>query len=65
MHLAVMYSKGEGVPENYVEAYKWWALSAAQGNATAKKGRDLLRDIMTPDQIAEGQKLAAEWKPRP
>ena len=26
--------------------------------------RDILRDKMTPTQIAEAQKLAAEWKPK-
>jgi TPR repeat protein len=64
LSLGFMYAEGEGVPANYVEAYKWWALSAAQGNVMAKQSRDILRGIMTPAQIADGQKLAAEWKPK-
>jgi TPR repeat protein len=63
-NLGVMYDKGRGVPENDVEAYKWWALAAAQGHAGAKKYRDSLRDEMTTAEIAEGQWLAAEWKPK-
>ena len=60
--LGEMYSKGQGVPQNYILAYMWLSLSSAQSpNATAK-----LRGIvaaMTPEQIAQGQKLAREWKP--
>ncbi len=63
-HLGNMYYRGEGVPENYAEAYKWWALAAARGDANAKQKRDILRNQMTPAQIAEAQELAAEWKPK-
>jgi TPR repeat protein len=63
INLGTLYAKGEGVSENYVEAYKWWVLAAAQGEDMAKQKRDFLRDKMTPAQIAEAQKLAAEWKP--
>jgi TPR repeat protein len=59
-----MYANGRGVPENYVDAYKWFVLALAQGNGLAEYDRDLLRGIMTPAQIAEAQKLAAEWKPK-
>jgi TPR repeat protein len=63
--LAWKYEEGEGVPQNYVEAYKWYALAAAQGIGLAKTARDLLQTYhMTPAQIAEGQRLAAEWKPK-
>jgi uncharacterized protein len=30
-HLGFMYLKGEGVPENYEEAAKWFRLSAERG----------------------------------
>ena len=63
--LAWKYEEGEGVPQNYVEAYKWYALAAAQGIGFAKIARDTLQtNRMTPAQIAEGQRLAAEWKPK-
>jgi hypothetical protein len=62
--LGVMYDNGDGVPENDVEAYKWWALAAAQGHSDAAKNRDSVRSEMTPAQVAEGQRLAAEWEPR-
>jgi len=35
--LGFMYANGEGVPEDYVEAYMWWDLAVAQGEEGAKK----------------------------
>jgi len=62
LNLGAMYAEGEGVPDNYVEAYKWWSLAAAQGVHSAAGNRDIIRQRMTPAQIAEGQRLAAAWK---
>ena len=31
-----MYSKGQGVPQDYKEAVKWYRLSAEQGDAVAQ-----------------------------
>ena len=50
--------------KDYVEAYKWTLLGAAQGNEGAKKGVTILEGRMTQEQIAEGQKLARNFKPR-
>jgi hypothetical protein len=36
---------------------------AAQGDLEAANKRDELAAKMTPDQIAEAQRLAREWKP--
>ena len=63
-NLGLSYCKGEGAPQDYVEAYKWANLSAAQGNTNAAKLRDLLTKGMTREQIAEGQRLSREWKPK-
>ena len=63
--LARMYYEGDGVPVNYVEAYKWVLLAAANGNDAAKKIRPTMeRQTLTRDQIDEGQRLAADFKPR-
>ena len=48
---------------DYVSAYMWFSLAAAQGNAFAKMFLRDTADKMTPGQIAEAQKLAREWKP--
>ena len=60
--LGVLYVKGEGVPQDYVQAHMWFSLSAAQGGGT--NNQDIIAARMTPPQIAEAQKLAREWKPK-
>ncbi len=45
-----------------VRAYAWSNLAAAQGNAAGTKIRGLLEEMMTPAEIAEGQRLASNWK---
>ena len=56
-----MYKKGQGVPQDYTQAYMWINLAAAQGFEEAVKTRDNLVKKLTPSQIEEGQRLAREW----
>ena len=67
-NLAVMYAKGQGVPQDYAEAHKWVNLAAAQSQGDRQKNsskyRDSIAQKMTPQQIAEAQRLAREWKPK-
>ena len=35
-YLGDMYGKGQGVPQDYKEAVRWYGLAAAQGNANAQ-----------------------------
>jgi S1-C subfamily serine protease len=58
------YELGEGVAKNHVECYKWWLLAAAQGDQGARKLMPKLENLMTREQIAEGQRLARNFKPR-
>lgn len=60
MMLGAKYAIGQGVAENYVRAYMWGALSAIQGFNPATKLIDLITTLMTPQQIAQAQKLAQE-----
>lgn len=62
-HLGRMYALGEGVPEDDVQAYMWLNLSAAQGDETTIANKDVMRKLMTPEQVAEAQRLSSEWKP--
>ena len=59
-NLGVMHNNGEGVPQNYAEAVKWYNLAAAQGNADARTNREAIQKLMTPQQIAEAQRLSSE-----
>ena len=63
--LSSAYYDGEGVPKDLVIAYMWANLAAAQGNFGAKATREALKKEMTPAQIAEGQRLSREWRPKP
>jgi len=61
------YAKGKGVPQDYLEAYKWFNLAAAQGgehNTDARINLSMAERAMTHEQVAQGQKLAREFKPR-
>ena len=64
-NLGLMYDTGRGVPQDYVQAHKWANLAASKGYKEAVKTRDSLAKLMTPDQIAEAQRLAHEWRPKP
>ena len=59
-NLGVMYGFGKGVPQDYVTAYAWYNIAQANGNAKAKEWKGIVAKKMTPDQIAEGQKLSRE-----
>ena len=63
-NLGNLYLGGEGLTKDYVEAYKWWNLASAQGDESAKHNLSVIEKRMTPEQIAEGQKLARNFKPR-
>jgi TPR repeat protein len=59
------YSIGRGVPQDYVEAYKWDNLAAAQSETNAARARDnVLAQLMTPEQIAEGQRRTSRFVAR-
>jgi TPR repeat protein len=67
-NLGLSYLNGTGVPKDYVLAYMWFDLAAARegySDSADAQNRDDVAKLMTPDQIAEAQRLAREWKPRP
>ena len=61
-NVGLMYEAGLGAPQDYVRAHVWLSLAAALGFADAVTKADNLASRMTPDQIVEAQRLAAEWK---
>ena len=71
--LGVRYRDGEGVPQDDVLSHMWINLAAARAGELATGGidrylmvqcRDGVAAKMTPDQIAEAQRMAREWKPK-
>jgi hypothetical protein len=69
-NLGVMYAHSQGVPQDYMHAYMWFNLAAGNFPASdaeerdgALKNRDLVAAQMTPEQIAEGQRLPQKRRP--
>lgn len=54
------YRYGRGVPQDFVEAYRWLDRAASKGNDQALQSRQMLRSLMTPQQLADAQKTSAE-----
>jgi uncharacterized protein len=48
---------------DYVSAYMWFRLAAAQGNAFAEMFLKDTAGKMTREQIAQAEELAREWNP--
>jgi TPR repeat protein len=64
-NLGICYERHEGVAEDWVEAYKWLLLAAKQSVEAPKEHMTVLESkLLTPEQIAQGQKRAREFKPR-
>jgi len=67
-NLGEMYEKGKGVPKDYVLAYMWYNLATAIDSKGirdwALENRNRVAAQMTPEQIAEAQRLSGEWKPK-
>ena len=62
-NLGLSYFNAEGVPEDYVTGYKWLVLAAVSGDSNSVKLRNIMKNRMTQEQIAEAQRLAKEFKP--
>ena len=60
--LGLLYSTGQGVELDLVEAHKWFNLAAMMGLQRAAVDRsDLARDMSTLE-IADAQRQAREWQ---
>lgn len=57
--LAEMYEKGWGVKQDYVQAYMWYLIARERSPDTIAPYN--LEKKMTPEQMAEGRRLAAQW----
>jgi hypothetical protein len=63
-NLGAMYGSGQGVKRDYVQAYKWLNICAAKGNSGCLSQRDLIARRLNANQIAEAQRLAADFRPK-
>ena len=58
--LGHMYWRGRGVPQDNIQAFAWFKVANANGR-NAQIELERLAHYMNPEQIAEAQKLAAEY----
>ena len=66
-----MYHKGQGVPQDFVQAYLWLNLAASRLTASEKDVRQVVQRLrdevashLTPADLALAQRLAREWRPK-
>ncbi|GDY22048.1 hypothetical protein LBMAG56_33950 [Verrucomicrobiota bacterium] len=59
-NLGARHLSGEGVDADPVEAYRWFHLAAEQGDRKAAKNRDTVAASLTPAQITEALRRAAQ-----
>lgn len=57
-----MYSAGDGVTRNEVQAYMWCDIAARSGHGVAQSNRDHIAKRMSPEQIAQARELAVQWR---
>jgi TPR repeat protein len=63
--MGTLYSTGQGVEQNYAEAYYWLDLAAAVNGpkqAQYANYRQMMGAHITADELAEVQRRAAAWK---
>ena len=60
--LGWMYANGRGVPKNLVLAHAWTSLAAEKLESNALTNLPLFKRLMTPQQIAEAQRVAEALK---
>lgn len=53
--LGMLYMTGLGVTLDYIQAHIWLNIAATSGHAKAAENREVLGNLMTPDQISEAQ----------
>jgi len=54
--LGLLYMQGLGVPKDYVQANMWFRLTNLKTNLSFARAQ------MTPAQVLEAARIAAEWK---
>ena len=59
--LAHGHLEGVGVVKDVAQAYAWYNVAGAKGDARAVEMRDLIEASLHPEQIAEAQRLSRSF----
>lgn len=63
LHIGNIYYEGRGIPQNLIQAYVWYSLSARGGNSRAADQLVQVTAELSPDQMTEAQQRLDEWAP--
>lgn len=61
--IGLMYRDGLGVPQDNIQAFMWFTISANISGQYFTPLRDALAQKMTGPEMDEAKRRAAEWKP--
>jgi TPR repeat protein len=61
-NLVAAYFYGKGAEKNLVSAYMWLRIGAVAGDVNSAKNLDGLKAMLTPEQIADGERRAEQWQ---
>ena len=56
---------GRGVVQDEVTACMWYSIAADQGFEQAQSQRQVIARLMSSEDIAYAEQMAAEWQPTP
>lgn len=59
--LGLLYSVGQGVDQDFIQAHKWFNLAATRGMKSAQVDRAEIAGDMSNNEIATAQRMAREW----
>jgi hypothetical protein len=61
VNLALMFSGGFGVVQDYVQAHMWCNIAGASGSEKGRDCRNTMAGYMTPTDISKAQEMARHW----
>ncbi len=64
-NLGVIFARGLGRAQDLVQSYKWFALAAIAGDNEAADRREVVANMMTPDQLAQARAAVQAWRVTP
>jgi len=59
--LGILYSTGQGVEMDYVQAHKWFNLAVLKGHDDAKICREEMADMLDKEDIKSALAAARAW----
>jgi localization factor PodJL len=64
-NLGVLLARGLGAEQNLVEAWRWFAIAARQGDEDAGRKRDEVGQKLSPTDLAAAQVRLGAYQPKP